>query len=159
MLIFLVGALLGVLMGGALCVRYLRREVADDIGPKLKRLQLQLDNIETELNLAISTRYAELSASSPGTSPASCRHPHDRLADACRVEERQAVISALSAAITARALTPAGIVSKVSTCRSYLTTSGRAALEQPPHLNQLDSATSFLSKDWGMSAAWSAISL
>ena len=78
MLIFLVGALLGVLMGGALCVRYLRREVADDIGPKLKRLQLQLDNIETELNLAITTRYAELSASSPGDSPASCRHRHDR---------------------------------------------------------------------------------
>jgi hypothetical protein len=78
MLIFIVGALLGVLMGGALCVRYLRREVADDIGPKLKRLQLQLDNIETELNLAITTRYAQLSASSPGASPASCRHQHDR---------------------------------------------------------------------------------
>ena len=59
--IFLVGALLGVLMGGALCVRYFRREVAA-IGPKLKRMQLQLDNIETELNLAIATRHAELSA-------------------------------------------------------------------------------------------------
>jgi ABC-type lipoprotein release transport system permease subunit len=47
MLIFLVGALLGVLLGGALCVRYLRREIADDIGPKLKRVQLQLDYIET----------------------------------------------------------------------------------------------------------------
>ena len=47
MLIFLVGSLLGVLMGGALCVRYLRREVAADIGPKLKHMQLQLDNIET----------------------------------------------------------------------------------------------------------------
>jgi hypothetical protein len=74
MLIFLVGALLGVLMGGALCVRYLRREVADDIGPKLKRLQVQLDNIETELNLAITMRYAELSASSPGDSHVGCRH-------------------------------------------------------------------------------------
>ena len=62
MFIFLVGALLGVLMGGALCVRYLRREIADDIGPKLKRMQLQLDNIEAELNLAITTRHAELSA-------------------------------------------------------------------------------------------------
>ena len=67
MLIFLVGSLLGVLMGGALCVSYLRREVAADIGPKLKRIQLQLDNIETELNLAITTRYAELTACSPGT--------------------------------------------------------------------------------------------
>ena len=70
MLVFLVGALLGVLMGGALCVRYLRREVAADIGPKLKHMQLQLDNIQTELTLASTTRHAELTAS--------CRHQHDR---------------------------------------------------------------------------------
>jgi hypothetical protein len=63
-LIFLVGALLGVLSGGALCVRYLRREVADDIGPKLKRIQLQLDSVETALNLALLTRYTELSSRS-----------------------------------------------------------------------------------------------
>ena len=78
MLIFLVGSLLGVLMGGALCVRYLRREVAGDIGPKLKRMQFQLDNIETELNLAITTRHAELTACPPGHPHASCRHQHDR---------------------------------------------------------------------------------
>ena len=78
MLIFLIGALLGVIAGGALCVRYLRREIADDIGPKLKRMQLQLDNIETELNLAIATRHAELSACSPSCPHASCRHQHDQ---------------------------------------------------------------------------------
>jgi hypothetical protein len=78
MLIFLVGSLLGVLMGGALCVRYLRREVAADIGPKLKHMQLQLDNIETELNLAIVTRHAELTACSPANPHASCRQQHDR---------------------------------------------------------------------------------
>lgn len=77
MLIFLVGALLGVLMGGALCVRYLRREVAADIGPRLKRMQLQLDNIETGLNLAIATRHVELSACSPGNPNAGCRHQRD----------------------------------------------------------------------------------
>ena len=79
MLIFLVGLiflLLGVLMGGALCVNYLRREVADDIGPKLKRMQLQLDNIETELNLVITTRHAELSAFS-GNPNASYRRQHE----------------------------------------------------------------------------------
>ena len=76
MLIFLVGltgALLGLIMGGTLGVRYLRREVADDLGLKLKRLQLQLDNIEAELNLALVTRYAELgarpSAGPPGQLP------------------------------------------------------------------------------------------
>jgi hypothetical protein len=62
MLIFLVGTLLGVIMGGALCVGYLRREITDDIGPKLKRVQIQLDNIESALNLAIMTRYAEISS-------------------------------------------------------------------------------------------------
>ena len=64
-LIFLVGALLGVLAGGAVCVRYLRREVAADIGPKLRRMQLQLDNLETAINLALVTRYAELSGRLP----------------------------------------------------------------------------------------------
>ena len=78
MLIFLVGSLLGVLIGGALCIRYLRREVADEIGPKLKRIQLQLDNVETELNLAIATRHAELSSCFLGNPNASCRHQHDR---------------------------------------------------------------------------------
>jgi hypothetical protein len=69
MLIFLVGALLGVIMGGTLCVCYLRREIAADIGPKLKRVQLQLDNLETQLNLAIMTRYTELSSRPPGNPP------------------------------------------------------------------------------------------
>ena len=59
-MIFLVGALLGVIMGGTLCVGYLRREIVADIGPKLKRVQVQLDNIEAQLNLAIMTRYGEL---------------------------------------------------------------------------------------------------
>jgi hypothetical protein len=51
---------------------------APHIGPKLKRMQLQLDNIEAELNLAITTRHAELSACSPGNPQASCGHQHDR---------------------------------------------------------------------------------
>jgi hypothetical protein len=76
MFVFLVGLiflLLGVLVGGALCVSYLRREIADDIGPKLKRMQLQLDNIEAELNLAITVRHAELTACGSGSQNGSCR--------------------------------------------------------------------------------------
>lgn len=69
MLIFLVGALLGVIMGATLCVRYLRREIAADLGPRLKRVQLQLDNLETQLNLAIMARYTELSSRPPGDPP------------------------------------------------------------------------------------------
>jgi hypothetical protein len=76
MFVFLVGLiflLLGVLVGGALCVSYLRREIADDIGPKLKRMQLQLDNIEAELNLAITVRHAELTACGSTSPNGSCR--------------------------------------------------------------------------------------
>jgi len=50
MLVFLVGALLGTLTGGMFCVRYLRREVAADIGPRLRHIQLQLDNLEAAVN-------------------------------------------------------------------------------------------------------------
>jgi hypothetical protein len=60
LLIFLLGGLIGVLMGGALCVRYLRHEIAADICPRLRRLQMQLDNLESAINLALVTRYAEL---------------------------------------------------------------------------------------------------
>ena len=77
MLIFLVGLiflLLGVLVGGALCVRYLRQEIADDIGPKLRRMQSQLDSISAELNLAIATRHAELTAGPPGSPADNCRY-------------------------------------------------------------------------------------
>lgn len=61
LLIFLVGALTGVLAGGAMCVRYLRSAIANDIGPQLRRMQNQLDNIESAVNLALASRYAELS--------------------------------------------------------------------------------------------------
>jgi hypothetical protein len=80
MLIFLVGLiflLLGVLCGGALCVHYLRREIVGDFGPKLKRMQLQLDNIEAEMNLAITMRHAELSSWSPGNPTANRRNPNN----------------------------------------------------------------------------------
>jgi hypothetical protein len=67
MLVFFLGTLLGVLFGGTLCVTYLRQEIAAGIGPKLKRVELQLDTIESQLNLAIMVRHAELSARPPGS--------------------------------------------------------------------------------------------
>ncbi len=42
------------------CVRYLRHEVAANIGPSMRRMKAQLDNLETAVNLALVTRYAEL---------------------------------------------------------------------------------------------------
>jgi hypothetical protein len=82
MLIFLVGALLGALAGAVICVRYLRREIAADIGPRLRRMQLQLDNLEVAINLAMMTRYAELSGrptlDPPLTSPGPIVSPQPR---------------------------------------------------------------------------------
>jgi uncharacterized membrane-anchored protein YhcB (DUF1043 family) len=60
-MIFLIGLLLGVLAGGALCVRYLRQEIAADVGPRLRQMQMQLDNLDREINLALATRLADLS--------------------------------------------------------------------------------------------------
>jgi hypothetical protein len=59
-LIFLVGSLLGLLLGALLCIRFVRQEVAGDIGPRLRRIQGQLDMLEAEVTLALGTRYAEL---------------------------------------------------------------------------------------------------
>ena len=61
MMIFILGALLGILGGAAVCVRYLRHEIAADIGPQLRRMQGKLDNLEAAVNLALVTRYADLS--------------------------------------------------------------------------------------------------
>jgi hypothetical protein len=81
MLVFLVGALLGTLTGGMFCVRYLRREIAADIGPRLKRIEGQLDTLEATVNLALFTRYAEMgkqpSPDVPLTPLTRRNRPHD----------------------------------------------------------------------------------
>jgi hypothetical protein len=61
-LIFTLGALVGLLAGALLCIRFIRQEVAADIGPRLRRIQVQLDALEAEVGLVIGTRYAEVSA-------------------------------------------------------------------------------------------------
>ena len=76
-LLFLIGALLGIVVGCAVCVRYLRREIAADIGPCLRRMQAQLDNLEAQVNLALMSRYAELSAQ-PATHRTALLAPHQQ---------------------------------------------------------------------------------
>lgn len=61
-LIFLVGLLLGAVAGAMLCVRYLRQEIAGNVGPQLRRIQGQLDTLAAEINLVLETRHAEISA-------------------------------------------------------------------------------------------------
>ena len=57
---FLLGMLIGTVAGCLICIRYLRREIAADIGPRLKRIENQLDNLETAVNLAMVTRYVDV---------------------------------------------------------------------------------------------------
>jgi hypothetical protein len=64
-MIFLIGLLLGVLGGGALCVRYLRQEIAANVGPGLRRVQMRLDYLEAEISLALATRPADHSRGYP----------------------------------------------------------------------------------------------
>lgn len=64
MLIFVLGVLLGTLVGGGFCVRYLRREIAADVGPQLRQINLRIETLESVLNLALVNRYAELAAPS-----------------------------------------------------------------------------------------------
>lgn len=61
-LIFIEGVQLGMLIIGAICVRLIRREMSADVGPQLRRVQVQIENLETTVNLALMTRYTELSA-------------------------------------------------------------------------------------------------
>jgi len=59
-MIFLTGALLGLLVGAMACVRYIRQEMTANVGPRLSLIQSHLDNLEAEVNLALATRMAEL---------------------------------------------------------------------------------------------------
>jgi predicted component of type VI protein secretion system len=59
-LIFLIGALLGLVLGAALCVRYLRQELTARLGPTLDLLLLKLDNVHSAVNVALANWHAEL---------------------------------------------------------------------------------------------------
>jgi hypothetical protein len=59
-LIFLVGSLLGLLLGALISIRFVRQGVTEDLNPKLSRMQGQLNTIEAELAYMVSARYAEL---------------------------------------------------------------------------------------------------
>jgi hypothetical protein len=59
-LIFLIGALLGLTFGVIGCIRYVRQELTARIGPTMDLMQLRLDNVQSAVNLALATWHAEL---------------------------------------------------------------------------------------------------
>lgn len=72
-MMILVATLVGLLVGGTVCLYCMRATIAGNVGPQLRRMhadidpqlrrmQNQLDNIESAVNLALATRYAEMSS-------------------------------------------------------------------------------------------------
>jgi hypothetical protein len=60
LLIFFAGALLGALAGSIACVRYVRQEMTANIAPGLRRLQFQVDSLETEIRLTVTEWLVEM---------------------------------------------------------------------------------------------------
>jgi hypothetical protein len=52
---------MGLLVGVAVSARYLRQEIAANIAPRLRHIELQLDTLRAEVNLATEVRLAALS--------------------------------------------------------------------------------------------------
>ena len=65
--VILLGLLTGLLIGAAVCARYLRQDIVANIEPRLRRIEQQLDalsaelnTLRAELNLATEVRLAAL---------------------------------------------------------------------------------------------------
>ena len=54
------GVLLGFLAGMFMCARYLRQEIAANIGPRLLRIERQLEILQQEVSLEATTHLAVL---------------------------------------------------------------------------------------------------
>lgn len=65
----IIGALFGLLVGGAFVLRYLRREIAANVGPQLRQLNYKIEALESVLNLVLVTRRAELQREHPSDIP------------------------------------------------------------------------------------------
>lgn len=55
------GLLIGLVIGAAMSARYLRQEIAANIGPRLHNIEGQLDALRAEVNLATEMRLTALS--------------------------------------------------------------------------------------------------
>jgi hypothetical protein len=64
----IVGILAGTLLGAGVCMRFLRQEMAANVGPRLRRIELQLDNLQAEITLDAAVHRAAM-ADRPGPYP------------------------------------------------------------------------------------------
>ena len=56
----LLGLLIGFAIGAAVLARFIRQEMAANIGPRLRSIELQIDTLRAEVNLATELRLASL---------------------------------------------------------------------------------------------------
>ncbi len=70
-LIFAMGGLLGLVLGAAICVRYVRQELTANITPRLDVIEMRLGTMQSTVNeLANATLHAQLlSRSGPHRPP------------------------------------------------------------------------------------------
>ncbi|MCA1708455.1 MAG: hypothetical protein LC808_36315 [Actinobacteria bacterium] len=66
-LVILSSALLGLMLGALLCIRYVRQEMTARIGPTMDLVLLKLDNMQGAVNLAFANWQAELYRNSPSS--------------------------------------------------------------------------------------------
>jgi len=59
-LIFFIGALLGLLIGAVACVRYVRQEMTARIEPSIDLMQMRLTNVQSSVDLALAAWHAEM---------------------------------------------------------------------------------------------------
>jgi hypothetical protein len=64
-LLLVLGALIGVVVGAAICIRYIKEEMTGRVGPTMELLRLQLDNVQGAVNLALANWHAELHKHEP----------------------------------------------------------------------------------------------
>lgn len=83
-LIFILGALIGIVIGAAVCVRLLKQEMTARVAPTMELMRLQLDNLQSAVNLALANWHAELHDHSAGA-----RLPHGPVAVAVREQDRR----------------------------------------------------------------------
>lgn len=75
-LIFAMGALLGLVLGAALCVRYVRQELTASITPRLDVIEFRLGTVQWHVNELVGATMHDQMLSQAGTQPP--RHRPDR---------------------------------------------------------------------------------
>jgi hypothetical protein len=71
-LIFLIGALLGVLIGAVTCVRYVRQEMTAHVAPSMHLMEARMSTLQSSVDLALSKWHEDMHTH---------RIRHDRILD------------------------------------------------------------------------------